>query len=84
MKPFDTINKNEGDLVHLSSASSSLLTFVAARKREVLSAAAASGISVAFGAPVGGVLFSLEVDIPTSVIRSQPLTHYIATLLLLS
>lgn len=33
-----------------------------ARKREVLSAAAASGISVAFGSPVGGVLFSLEVS----------------------
>lgn len=31
-----------------------------ARKREVLSAAAASGISVAFGSPIGGVLFSLE------------------------
>ena len=31
-----------------------------ARKREVLSAAASAGISVAFGAPVGGVLFSLE------------------------
>lgn len=31
-----------------------------AKRREVLSAAAASGVSVAFGSPIGGVLFSLE------------------------
>ncbi|KAF2972531.1 hypothetical protein GQX73_g970 [Xylaria multiplex] len=36
------------------------LAVASARKRAVLSAAASSGISVAFGSPIGGVLFSLE------------------------
>ena len=32
--------------------------------REILSAGCASGLSVAFGAPIGGVLFSYEVPMP--------------------
>ncbi|KAK6067676.1 voltage gated chloride channel [Seiridium cupressi] len=57
----------EGPLVHVACCCANLLIKLfpsvngnEARKREVLSAAAASGISVAFGSPIGGVLFSLE------------------------
>ena len=57
----------EGPLVHVACCCANIimkpfpsLSQNEARKREVLSAAAASGISVAFGSPIGGVLFSLE------------------------
>ena len=59
----------EGPLVHVACCCANLLmkpfpslSQNEARKREVLSAAAAAGISVAFGSPIGGVLFSLEVS----------------------
>ena len=57
----------EGPLVHVACccASVSMMLFPQlyrneAIKREVLTAAASAGISVAFGSPIGGVLFSLE------------------------
>ncbi|KAK9451365.1 chloride channel [Limtongia smithiae] len=57
----------EGPLVHVACCcanlvgkASSVVRQNEAVKREIFSAAAAAGITVAFGSPVGGVLFSLE------------------------
>ncbi|XP_019726965.1 H(+)/Cl(-) exchange transporter 5-like isoform X1 [Hippocampus comes] len=57
----------EGPLVHVACCCANVLCHHftkfrqnEAKRREVLSAAAAVGVSVAFEAPIGGVLFSLE------------------------
>ncbi|KAK4689513.1 hypothetical protein P7C73_g598, partial [Tremellales sp. Uapishka_1] len=57
----------EGPFVHIASCVGNIVSrgfrkyeTNEAKRREILSAACAAGVAVSFGAPIGGVLFSLE------------------------
>jgi H+/Cl- antiporter ClcA len=47
--------------VHNGRSFSLLMWHFIGRMREILTAASAAGVAVAFGSPIGGVLFSIEV-----------------------
>ena len=60
----------EGPFVHISTCAGYLVASLfpkykenGRKMREMLSVACSSGLSVAFGAPIGGVLFSYEVSL---------------------
>lgn len=68
----------EGPFVHISTCVAYLVgkCFPKYREngrkmRELLSAGCSSGLSVAFGAPIGGILFSYEVGIQSSCILPE-------------
>lgn len=64
----------EGPMVHLACCIGNIFSYLfpkygenEAKRREILSASAAAGVSVAFGAPIGGVMFRLTIQFADSV-----------------
>mmetsp|Transcript_25161 Transcript_25161/g.57831 ORF Transcript_25161/g.57831 Transcript_25161/m.57831 type:complete len:922 (-) Transcript_25161:58-2823(-) len=81
---------HEGPMIHIAVCWAQLLTKFfpqyknEAKRRELFSAAMAAGVGVAFGSPVGGVLFSLEESsiFPSRTLLRSFIASVMATLLL--
>ena len=57
---FKQFRHNEGIILYVLVGATLTVRVIVAQKRKLLAAAAAAGVSVAFGSPLGGVLFGLE------------------------
>ena len=72
----------EGPFVHIASIVAALLTKLVtkfqaneSRKFEMLASACAVGVACCFGAPIGGVLFSIEVTSVYFAVRQVVFPH---------
>lgn len=69
-KLFKQLRQNEGTRGDSPTDVPTIQIHIA-QKRRILAAAAAAGVSVAFGSPLGGVLFGLE----GTTVNQIPLFH---------
>ncbi|KAF8435573.1 chloride channel [Terfezia claveryi] len=75
----------EGPSVHYAVCTGNVISRLfgkyrrnAAKMREILSACAAAGVAVAFGSPIGGVLFSLEEMAPHFPLKTMWRSYFCA------
>ena len=61
---FSRFSRSQSEFCLCSFCRSAQRSFHEGKMRDILTAASAAGVGVAFGSPIGGVLFSIEVRNP--------------------